>query len=419
MSPVVEVFEEARHAIVNISATHIIQMDPRSPFDRMFEDLFEFPAAPRMRREVMTTSVGSGFVIHDSGYVVTNAHVVARTADRRVIFSDGREFAAEIVAMNTDNDLAVLKIEANTPLTALPFGRSDDLMVGETVIAIGNPLGLQTTLTTGVVSALDRTMEVRDRPALEGLIQTDAAINSGNSGGPLLNILGELVGVTTAIRADAQNVGFAIPVDRLSGQLPRMLAVERRYRIETGMTVEGLDGPEVTHVALAGPAAQAGLMVGDLIVACDGRTLSKTVDFHIALIGRGPGDRIQLQFERSGRRFQTWLMLGEKPKPDGARLTNVKLGIELEPLAAALAVKLGIPKNRGLMVTKVDPNGPASGSGLEPADIMVQIDGQAVATLEDMGLFLEDTPAGTSVSVTVLRLTRGAIFGFTRQVRLR
>ena len=235
-TPVVEVFDGAKDAVVNISSTQIVKT--RSPFgiDQFFNDIFDLPTRPRQFKR---TSVGSGFVLHQAGYIVTNAHVVARTAEQKVIFADQREYDAQVVATDHEHDLAVLKIDPPQPLVPLRLGSSDDLMVGETAIAIGNPLGYQHTVTAGVISALDRTLELRGDLSFEGLIQTDASINPGNSGGPLLNVLGELIGINTAIRGDAQNIGFAIPVDQLRDILPDLLDVERRYRIYTGLKIPG------------------------------------------------------------------------------------------------------------------------------------------------------------------------------------
>ncbi|MDP7348694.1 MAG: trypsin-like peptidase domain-containing protein, partial [Phycisphaeraceae bacterium] len=206
-TPVVRVFEQSRNAVVNISTTQIVQLRDPLGFD-LFEQFFHMPRRRTFRRQ----SVGSGFVLHEAGYIVTNAHVVARTAERKVLFADERAFDAQVVALDHEHDLAVLKIDADGPLATLPLGTSHDLMVGETVIAIGNPLGLSDTVTAGVISAVDRELEFGDGKSFKGLIQTDASINPGNSGGPLLNILGDLIGVNTAMRGDAQNIGFAIPV---------------------------------------------------------------------------------------------------------------------------------------------------------------------------------------------------------------
>src|SRR5690606_38991127 len=181
------------------------------------------------------------------------------------------------------------------------FGQSDDLLIGETVIAIGNPLGLQNTVTAGVISALDRTLEINDESAYSGLIQTDASINPGNSGGPLLNVFGELVGVNTAIRGDAQNICFASPVQRLHETLPDLLDVERRYRIVTGMKVAGSQAPTVVRVEPGSPAAKAGVQVGDVARMINGERIIKAVDFYISLIGKQPGDRIDVTVERGGR----------------------------------------------------------------------------------------------------------------------
>ncbi|MDX1683571.1 MAG: trypsin-like peptidase domain-containing protein, partial [Phycisphaeraceae bacterium] len=290
-TPVVEVFQRSQDAVVNIASTRIVKV--RSGFGGPLDELFDLhPGRPG--RRMKQTSVGSGFVIHEAGYVVTNAHVVVRTADRKVVFADGSEHEAEIVAVDPEHDLAMLKIETERPLPALPLGQSDDLMIGETVIAIGNPLGYQHTVTAGVISALDR--ELKAGPVrFEGLVQTDASINPGNSGGPLLNVLGELVGVNTAIRADAQNIGFAIPVDRLRAVLPEMLDVHRRYGLVTGLTIETVDdGCEVVEVAEDSPAASLGLEAGDRLTAVDGRRLRHRIDWHIALVGRRPGDRLRL-----------------------------------------------------------------------------------------------------------------------------
>jgi S1-C subfamily serine protease len=211
-TPVVEVFEASRDAVVNISSTEVVEV--RDPFDRFFDGVFDRRHRTRPR-QYRNTSVGSGFVIHSDGYIVTNAHVVARSTDRTVTFADGREFDAQVLASDRDHDVAILKIEASEALKPLAMGQSTDLMIGETVIAIGNPLGYQHTVTAGVVSAVDRDLMFSKDHMMRGLIQTDASINPGNSGGPLLNVLGELIGVNTAVRGDAQNIGFAIPVNQV------------------------------------------------------------------------------------------------------------------------------------------------------------------------------------------------------------
>ncbi|HEX7011056.1 MAG TPA: trypsin-like peptidase domain-containing protein [Phycisphaeraceae bacterium] len=412
VTPVVQVFQAARDAVVNISSTQIVEV--QSPFggmgggfDELFQEFFDLPQfGPRRRIE--RTSVGSGFVIHPAGYIVTNAHVVARTAERKAIFADGSEYDAQVVAIDAEHDLAVLKIEADHPLKTLPLGTSSDLMVGETVIAIGNPLGYQHTVTAGVVSALDRSLPISPQTQFRGLIQTDASINPGNSGGPLLNVLGELVGINTAIRADAQNIGFAIPVDQLRRLLPEMLDVERRYRIRTGLRVEGDGGRcRVAQVEPNSPAAQAGIAPGQVIEAIDGVPVRSVIDFHIALIGRQPGDTLRLTMASGAVRNLT---LAARPRPDGAKLLRAKFGIEAEAITPELARRLGVPRLRGLIITGVELASPADRIGLREGDILSQVGRHQPRSLQELGDLLEGVASGQTVELGVLRVRGNALY---------
>lgn len=418
-SPVVDVFDRTKNAVVNISTTQIVQVRSQSAFDSLFEDLFDFPTVPGETRAFTTTAVGSGFVIHPDGYIVTNAHVVARTAERKVIFPDKTEYEADVVASDPRRDLAVLKINAPAPLEKIALGNSDDLMIGETVIAIGNPLGLESTVTVGVISALNRKLEVKGEVALDGLIQTDASINPGNSGGPLLNILGELIGITTAIRGDAQNIGFAIPVDRLVESLPELLSVERRYRIIAGMEVDPFRDAWVRAVRPGTPAAGAGIQVGDILRSIDGKPLSNGIDYAIALVGRTPGETIQLEIERGGRNFAARLTLAEMPKPNGAELAMEKLGLAVEPLSDAVARKLQIPSTKGLLVSRLDPAGPADRAGVVAGDIVVEIGPYNPTSLDDVGLLLENVPPSSEVTLGLLRVGKRLIYRLRTQIETR
>jgi serine protease Do len=420
-TPVVDVFEANRDAVVNISSTEIVTMRDPMGLDRMFEDFFDMPNRNPLGRErqYTRTSVGSGFVIHPDGYIVTNAHVVAQTAERKVSFSDGREFDAQVVAADAKRDLAVLKIEADKPLQPIKLGRSDDLMIGETVIAIGNPLGFQNTVTAGVVSAVKRDLDFANRVTLSGLIQTDASINPGNSGGPLLNVLGELIGVNTAIRGDAQNIGFAIPVDHLREVLPDLLDVERRYRIIVGATVSSVDSPRVTAVKPQSPAADAGLQQGDVVCEVDHRPVAEGIDFYIALIGRVPGETIPLTVTRGGRTVEASLTLGGRPAPDGAKLAGEKLGVEVTPVPANLARQLGVREGAGLLVESVEPGGPAEQLGLARWDVLLAIGKHSVTSLDDLGQLLEFVDPGEHVPITILRAERRGKFKLSGELEAR
>ncbi len=410
-TPVVEVFEAARDAVVNISSTEVVEV--RDPFDRLFDRRRGRPR--RMER----TSVGSGFVIHPEGYIVTNAHVVARSTDRRVIFADGREYDATVVASDRENDVAILKIESPQSMSTLPFGRSHDLMIGETVVAIGNPLGYQHTVTAGVVSAVNRDLEFGRDLVMGGLIQTDASINPGNSGGPLLNVLGELIGVNTAIRGDAQNIGFAIPVDRLRRLLPELLDVERRYRIESGLQLTSAAEPSVRTVKTGSAADRAGIEPGDVLRKVDGETVAEVVDFHIALIGRQPGDDLRLELVRGGRSYRTSLRLEGRRRPDAPSLVRQRLGLVLQPLPADLAQNLGLPRGGGFVVVDIDPDSPAQRVGMQSRDVLVALGRYHPPTLDELGELVEYLDPDDEVSVTYLRVKPPTIFRYQERLTVR
>ncbi|MHC5024055.1 MAG: trypsin-like peptidase domain-containing protein [Planctomycetota bacterium] len=417
-TPVVDVFERTRDAVVNISSKEIVTVRQSFGGGSIFDDFFDLPRRPRTR-QYTRQSVGSGFVIHPDGYIVTNAHVIARTAERKVTFADGGVFDAEVIAADPERDIAVLKIDpGGTELPILPLGRSNDLMIGETVIAIGNPLGFQHTVTAGVISATERDLELGPNLSLPSLIQTDASINPGNSGGPLLNVLGELIGVNTAIRPDAQNIGFAIPVDRLREVLPDLIDVERRYRLRSGLAVGNLDEPRVLRVERGSPAAQAGLRVGDVLLAIDGRPVREGIDYNIALIGRRAGDTLRLRVRRDDEQLRVPLRLDARPAPDGTRLARARLGVEVRPLPEDIGRELGLRPNSGLLVVQIVPGGPADEAGMERRDVLISLGRHSVSTVDDLGQLLETADAGDVVPVSVIRVERNGKWRLNGAIRL-
>jgi serine protease Do len=420
-TPVVEVFETCRDAVVNITATEVVEVRSRG-FESLLDQFFDMPLRPPRTQQYTRVSAGSGFVIHPDGYIVTNAHVVARTAERKAIFADGREYDAELVALDPERDLAVLKIDAENEVRPLRLGRSDDLMIGETAIAIGNPFGYQHTVTAGVVSAVNRDLDFNREVTLRGLIQTDASINPGNSGGPLLNLLGELIGVNTAIRGDAQNIGFAIPVDQLREVLPAILDVERRYRFVLGFALASPKGEgalRVDQVKARTPAERAGLRAGDLLKEIAGRAVTEPVDLHIALIGHKAGDAIPIRLERSGRGVETTLVLEERPRPDGASLLSHRFGLRVAPLSAEMARTFRVPRGRGLQITSVEPGSPAAETSLRPSDVLVSLGRSSELRIDDLGMMLEFVDTGTTLPITVRRLELGVLYQETLTLRAR
>lgn len=400
-SPVVEVFEKSRDAVVNISTTKVIRYESLR-YESVFDSMFDMGRP--LTREQRVQSVGSGFLVHPSGYIVTNYHVIAQTSDCNVIFADKHQKKAQVVAFDADHDLAVLKIDADAPLPYVPLGHSDDIMIGETVVAIGNPLGLQHTVTTGIVSALDREIQFNNELVYSGLIQTDAAINPGNSGGPLLNINGELIGVNSAIRGDAQNVGFAIPVDKLWDLLPGMLDIERRQRVSFGLRVSGQKA-EVSEVRADSPAARSGLKAGDHIAKFDGQDIKNGIDYYVHLLDRKPGDTVALTVDRGGKSVNVKVAIEVVPPPDGEKLAADKLGLVLIPVPSNIKRRLDLQDDFGLMVKDVADDCPAR-RYIAPGDLIVQMNQTPITSLTDAGLALEKLDRGDAISIVGYRLRR-------------
>jgi len=401
---VVEVFEGTRDAVVNISATRILE--ERSPFGDLFDEIFPRHLVPRRRYRIQ--SAGSGFVIHKAGYIITNAHVVARTQDPKVIFADKREYDARLIAADQEHDLAVLKIEADKPLPHLKLGRSDDLMVGETVIAIGNPFGYENTVTAGIVSALERQLVFsgdQGDVTYRGLIQTDAAINPGNSGGPLLNVLGELVGINSAIRGDAENMGFAIPVNQLRTLLPNILSPEQLHRVQVGLRVRGQKRPVVVEVLADSPAAEAHLRPGDYLLGVDGTPLVDALDFYFEMLDKRAGQSVTIELTRDDEKQIARLELRPVPKPDGAALARKRIGITLEELGPSEAARLGLGTEGALVISEVERGSPADRADIYRGDVLWQLGSYHVSNLDEVGQILKDTRKGDVVYLRIVRLS--------------
>jgi len=412
-TPVVDVFEHSRDAVVNISTTRIVEV--RSPrFPSLWDDLFDLGPGLTERRQVH--SVGSGFVVHPDGYIVTNAHVVAQVSDVQVTFADQRTADADIVAVDPEHDLAVLRIPAKSPLRFLKLGRSDDIMVGETVVAIGNPLGFQHTVTAGIVSALHRDLTIAPEVVYKDLIQTDASINPGNSGGPLLNVAAELIGINTAIRGDAQNIGFAIPVDRLWSLLPQMLNIEHRQRVHFGLEVYGPEA-EVRAVHADSPAAQAGLAPGDRLVKLDDQPVRDAIDYYVRLLEHKPGDRIRLDVRRGERSLSAEIPLEAIPPPDGGKLAARLLGMKLGEIPVRERRELGLPGHIGVTVDSIDPGGPADRIGIAPGDLLLRLQRVSVPTVEEVGLALETVQPNDWIVVEWLHIRADRLYHLTQAVR--
>jgi serine protease Do len=352
-TPVVQAVERVAPAVVSITC----EIPTTDPFALM-----------RGRRS--SASEGSGVVIDADGVVLTNAHVVEGAHRIRASFADGRQLDADVIGVAPELDLAVLRLRGAAGLTAVPRGSSAGLMLGEPVIAIGNPLGLGHTVTTGVISAVARPLET-DARVYQDFIQTDASINPGNSGGPLLDARGRLIGVNTAIRADAQGIGFAIPADRAL-KVARDLVEFGQVRIAwLGVGVEDVvvtraGQRQTAPRVLDGAATPGGLLKGDVLLSVDGRGVQGRADLNAYLASRSPGDSVSVDALREGRPVA--VTIATATVPDAAvdqSLTGV-LGVRLAEAA---------PRTGGAGLEAVRRDGAAARRGLRAGDVILAVNG--------------------------------------------
>jgi S1-C subfamily serine protease len=305
---IADLVAKAAPAVVNLDTVKR-RSNPMRDLDPFFHG-FLAPDRRGMPRYFEQKGVGSGFVIDPKGLIVTNHHVTRDVAEITVTFPDGRSFQGKVIGQDAGTDLALVKVEAEG-LPTLRFADPRAVRVGEWVVAIGSPLGLSTTVTAGIVSALKRSVAISERVEF---LQTDAPINPGNSGGPLLNLNGEVVGINTAIAAKAQGIGFAIPVETARFVVSELREKGKVERPWMGLFIEvGASGLRVSEVSPDGPAFRAGVRAGDLILELEGKKVSAAADLSRALGDRRVGDRVRLALSRQGRRQQLILILGVMP----------------------------------------------------------------------------------------------------------
>ena len=386
----VDVVERVGPSVVNITAERLTKTP--SPFgrrtridpsvDQFFRNLFE----PRART---VQSLGSGVIFDRQGHVLTNEHVIARADRVRVTIADGREFDAELVGADPNNDLAVLKILTNEKLPYSPPGNSDDLMVGEPVIAIGNPFGFSNSVTTGVISATNRSVNTQGSSfAFHGLIQTDALINPGNSGGPLLNAEGELIGINAAIYAGAQGIGFAIPINVARRVIHELLLYGEVHPVWLGLEFQDIDPPLrsvlslpnglagvlVNRVHPRGPATRAGVQRGDIVANVDGRAVTSAQQLFEMLEGMTANQDLLLELYRDGVFRKVTATAEELPQTMVRNIASRMLGLEL---------KLS-DTHRAFEVTDVDSGSAAEMLGFRAGDYLIGINGVALASNDDL-----------------------------------
>jgi Do/DeqQ family serine protease len=369
--------------VVNVYTEEMVaQRDWSGDF---FRDVFE----PRFKRKLETTSLGSGTIIDAQGHVLTNFHVVQRGAKIKVALVDRREFEAKVVGTDPDLDLAVVKLQTDDALPFMPMGDSSDLMVGETVIAIGNPFGLSNTVTTGVVSAVHRNINADGRTYYD-FVQTDASINPGNSGGPLLDITGRLIGVNTAIYGPGSSIGigFAIPVNRARRIVQDLITHGSIQLAYVGLDLGQIEGDEVKKLGLpqktavkvvaledGGPAARAGVRVGDVVVAVESFPIETPDDYTAKMRDFTAGNVIKLQVLRGGTPLDLAITAAKVPLELADRIVQGQLGLTVKEPATR--------HGRGVIIDQIKGGLPAARARLKPGDVILQVNAVDVAGLDD------------------------------------
>ncbi len=424
--------------VVNISATQTMddkragnapQLEPGTPFDDLFEEFFRrrqqgeggADQPPRLPHERRSNSLGSGFVIDPSGIIITNNHVIADANDVTVIFTDGQKLKAEIVGKDAKVDVAVLKVKPDKPLKAAKFGDSDKMRVGDWVIAVGNPFGLGGTVTAGIISAVKRNI---DSGPYDNYFQTDAAINKGNSGGPLFNMDGDVIGINTAILSPSGGsigIGFSTPSATVAPVIEQLRKFGETRRGWLGVRIQNVDdtiaetlnlghvrGALVAGTDEKGPAKAAGLQAGDVILKFDGVEIQESHDLPKIVASAPVGKNVEVVILRQGKQITKTIKLGrlednekqtaaltvnpgEDDKPPAASVAVKALGMEFSSLTddarQKYAIKPGVAS--GVIVTTVNPDSAAAEKHIEPGEVIMEINQEPVREPADVSAKIE------------------------------
>lgn len=424
-------------AVVNISTSQTIearkgvqvpQLPPGSPFEDFFDEFFK-KRGEEGGRARKVSSLGSGFVIDASGIIVTNNHVIADADEIYANFTDGTKLKAELVGRDTKSDLAVLRVKPEKPLKAVSFGDSDKMRVGDWVMAIGNPFGLGGSVTVGVISARNR--DINSGP-YDNFIQTDAAINRGNSGGPLFNMDGEVIGINTAIISPSGGsigIGFAIPSDSVTPVVAQLREFGETRRGWIGVRIQQVDdaiaeslgigkarGALVAGVSDGGPAAKGGLQAGDVIVKFDGRDIKEMRELPKIVAETKVGKAVDVVYLRKDKEQTARLTVGrleedQKPKPaslsktapDAKSVTRSSLGLGLSAITDDLRKKYKIKRGtKGIVVVSVERDSPAGDRGIQPGDVILELQNEVLTNPADLQKRLDALKKGGKKSALLL-----------------
>ena len=420
-----ELAEKVRPGVVNIQVVKKIKKIDfgfrhfsGAPFGEKnpFGDFFGPFAEENPPRGFEQQGVGSGFVMNRDGYILTNNHVVEDADQIKVKLTTGKEYDGKIIGRDPKTDLALIKINASSDLQPLNLGNSDDLKVGSWVVAVGSPFGLEQTVTAGIVSAKGR---VIGSGPYDNFIQTDASINPGNSGGPLINMKGEVVGINTAIIASGQGIGFAIPINMAKEIAPQLQEKGHVTRGWLGVSIQEVtpalaksfdlkekNGALVAQVVSGSPAEKAGIEQGDVVVEFDGKEVTDSKDLPRIVASTPIGKAVTIKLLRNGKALDRQVKVGEmEEKVEVAKAPSHKsLGITVQNLTPEIAKGLGLKKDTGVVVTRVEPGSPAADAGIQAGDVVQEVNRKAVKNVED---FVQKVDKAKGQDNVLLLIQRG------------
>ena len=441
-SPFTVIADKTLPAVVTIETKRTVEGEgsPQFNFEGPYGDFFKrlFPDQPQgqgqgqgqpktPRTQQRVPSSGSGFIIEKDGRILTNNHVIRDASDITVILNDKRKFKARVVGADPSTDVAVIKIDSDGNLPVVPLGDSDDVRIGDWAVAIGNALGeLSGTLTVGVISGKGRTnlSIVGGAPAYQDFLQTDASINFGNSGGPLLNIRGEAIGINTAINPSGEGIGFAIPINmakHISGQLIAHGKVTRGWlgiapqeltpELADSWGLRNVSGVLVGSVNPSTPADSAGFRVKDVITEFDGQKVSDVQNFRLLVADTPVHKRVRVHVLRGGQAQDLWVRMGERPDEKAIAQRNARpteiLGLSVEPVTGDFGKENNVREKNGVVVTDVGQGSPAADAGLQRGDIIKEVNDTKVKDVTDYNAAIDRAKTKNPRKPIVMLVKRG------------
>ncbi len=412
--------KEANEFVVNIYTTQIIEkrvMGPEDMFRFFFGNQFN-NLLPGVPRKFKRHSLGSGFIIDPKGYILTNNHVIKGATEIKIKLHDGSTYKAKLVGADPKTDIALIKINPKgKTLTCAELGNSDNVQIGEWVLAVGNPFGLSYTVTAGIISAKGR---VIGEGPYDNFLQTDASINPGNSGGPLINMEGKVIGINTAIVAQGQGIGFAIPINMAKEILPQLKTRGKVIRGWLGVYVQALTpelaksfgikrakGAVVTQVIEGSPAEKAGIKEGDIIIEVNGKKIKSVRELPPLVAMIPPGKVVPIKILRNGKVRIIRVKIGTMPEEEvslggpGSSSMKVKLGLKVAPLPPEVTQQTGI--KGGVYVVEVKPGSPAEEAGIHHGDIILRVNRHRIRSIKDFDRIMAKTKPGEVVAFLIRR----------------